>query len=129
MGTTEPNTVKICVKEMNLPITCEEFQEEFTTRTCNYLPSSELMPGVERLVRYLAKNDIPAAIATSSGEESVRLKISRHQNLFKLFTHFVMGSSDPEVKYGKPHPDIFLIAASRFHDSPNPEQVRITGFT
>lgn len=36
-----------------------------------------------------------------------------------------MGSSDPEVQYGKPSPDIFLVCAKRFFENPNPEQVFI----
>lgn len=35
----------------------------------------------------------------------------------------VMGSTDKDVKFGKPHPDIFLVAADRFPDKPNPEKV------
>lgn len=36
-----------------------------------------------------------------------------------------MGSSDPDVKEGKPAPDIFLIAASRFKTPMKPEEVSL----
>lgn len=45
--------------------------------------------------------------------------------MFDLFYHKVMGSTDPEVKRGKPAPDIYLVCASRFPDNPKPEQVNI----
>lgn len=51
------------------------------------------------------------------------LKLTNHKELFSLFHHVVTASSDPEVKKGKPNPDIFLICASRFPDKPKPEKV------
>jgi pseudouridine-5'-monophosphatase len=40
------------------------------------------------------------------------LKISRHRQLFSLFNTIVTGD-DPDVVRGKPHPDIFEVAARR----------------
>lgn len=80
--------------------------------------------GADRLIRHLYMSNVPIALATSSGEESVAVKTKNHQNLFSLFHHKVMGSSDPEVKEGKPAPDIFLIAAKRFKEHVGPEEVR-----
>lgn len=79
--------------------------------------------GAERLIRHLHKTKVPFALATSSSERSVKTKVAGNEELFGLFHHMVMGSTDKEVKFGKPHPDIFLIAAARFPDKPKPEQV------
>jgi pseudouridine 5'-phosphatase len=74
-------------------------------------------------VKHLHANNVPIALATSSSKESVEVKTTHHRELFELFGHKVMGSSDPDVKEGKPAPDIFLVAARRFADSPNPGNV------
>lgn len=75
-------------------------------------------------MRHLHENNVPICLATSSSKESVEVKTTHHRELFSLFHHKVMGSSDPDVKEGKPAPDIFLVAAKRFPETVKPENVR-----
>lgn len=79
--------------------------------------------GAERLLRHLDANKIPFCLATSSSNESAEVKSRHHIKLFSLFNHKVMGSSDPDVKEGKPAPDIFLVAAERFAQIADPSKV------
>ncbi|KAK0180320.1 hypothetical protein PV327_005976 [Microctonus hyperodae] len=81
-----------------------------------------VMPGAERLLRHLHKHNIPIALATSSSKSSYELKTKLVKPMFELFHHQVLGGSDPDVKEGKPAPDIFLVAASRFDDKPDPSK-------
>lgn len=74
-------------------------------------------------MKHLHENNVPIALATSSSKESVEVKTTHHRELFNLFGHKVMGSSDPDVKEGKPAPDIFLVAAKRFEGNPDPANV------
>lgn len=57
------------------------------------------------------------ALATGSATRDYDAKITRHRDLFQLFDHVVTGD-DPDLKNGKPAPDVFLIAASRFKTVP-----------
>lgn len=79
--------------------------------------------GAAKLLQHLKKNNVPIALATSSSQDSSDLKTQKWQHIFDLFDHKVYGGSDPEVLRGKPHPDIFFIAAQRFPDNPEPSKV------
>ncbi|XP_063223519.1 pseudouridine-5'-phosphatase [Bacillus rossius redtenbacheri] len=122
LGTPELDSNNIIINDLGLPITAEEMAEYMREREQVLFPTVNTMPGVERLVRHLAEHNVPIAIATSSSMRATRLKMSRHQELWSLFSHTVAASSDPEVKRGKPAPDIFLVCACRFPDKPRPAQ-------
>ena len=81
-------------------------------------PEVKMMPGAEKLIRHLHANKIPIGVATSSHSGPFDAKTSRHQSVFALFDTIVKGD-DPEVKHGKPAPDIFSICAARLPNPPS----------
>lgn len=93
-----------------------EFLKERERMLDEMFPTSQLLPGVERLLRYLKASGVEIAVATSSTRKGFTLKTSRHGEVFSLFSHIVTGD---EVKHGKPAPDIFLTAAKRFVPAPS----------
>ncbi|XP_018320087.1 probable pseudouridine-5'-phosphatase [Agrilus planipennis] len=122
LGTPEPITAKLVVEELKLPISTDEFLEQYKRGVAEKLKNPPLLPGAEKLIRHFHEHNVPICLATSSSTEACSIKLQNYENLFSLFHHKVMGSSDPEVKRGKPAPDIYLVAASRFPDNPKPEE-------
>ncbi|XP_013186138.1 pseudouridine-5'-phosphatase isoform X1 [Amyelois transitella] len=123
MGSQAHETAKIVVSHLDLPVTPEEFIAQTSKEFEKIFPDTEVLPGARCLIEHLSKHNVPIGLATSSSRESYELKVNkRHKELFSLFPYKTMGSSDSEVKRGKPYPDIFLVAASRFPDKPKPEQ-------
>lgn len=120
MGFKGTEALQTIIDMLQLPITVQAFEDKLAPIYQEIFPKCDLMPGAEKLLQHLKKNNIPIALATSSSQESSDLKTQKWMYLFDLFNHKVYGGSDPEVIQGKPYPDIFLIAAERFPDNPDP---------
>jgi (DL)-glycerol-3-phosphatase len=73
--------------------------------------------GVARLVAHLHAHGVPMAVATSSHRHHFNLKTAHHAAVFSCMDAVVTGD-DPAVARGKPSPDIFLLAATRFRQPP-----------
>ncbi len=74
------------------------------------------MPGAEPLVQQLQAAGVPLAIATSSGRESVEIKLAPHPWLQRIAVR--VHGDDPQIQQGKPAPDLFIEAARRLHVEP-----------
>ena len=73
---------------------------------------TEALPGAKEMTTHFFKLGIPQALATSSSSPMFEAKFEKHKKWFSQFAQIVKGD-DPELKEGKPAPDIFLLAANR----------------
>jgi len=119
LGRRHQENSPIIIAHYGLPYTPDEFTQLYREILVPKLASAAFMPGAERLLKHLAANNVPMALATSSTKEGFKAKTARHKEVFKLFSHIVTGS-DPDVKCGKPAPDIFQLAAARFSPPADP---------
>lgn len=107
----------ILVRELDLPISPEEYLEQREAIMTGLFPAAPAKPGARELVEHLASHEVPRAVATSSTRAHFEVKTSLHQEWFALFDAVVTGD-DPKVARGKPAPDIFLAAAALLGQAP-----------
>lgn len=106
------------VEEYKLPMTVDEYLDITGQLQEERFPHVQPLPGVERLLYHLHKHKVPMAVATSSTRSKFELKTSRIKDLFSLFDYIICGD-DPDIKEGKPAPDIFLAAQKKLGNPPS----------
>ena len=112
------DSARILVDLLQLPITAEEYLIERNKLLYPLYSTAKVLPGTVALIRHLANHHVPQAIASSSSRQHFKMKTVNHQQWLKLLGIFVLGD-DPEIKQGKPAPDIFLLAAKRLRAEPS----------
>jgi HAD superfamily hydrolase (TIGR01509 family) len=116
MGTPAAQSLPIFRDHYELTETIESIGQECKAHFFDALGDEPgpLMPGVGELLHQLRARAIPFCIATSSKPEFVRAVFGPHG--FLDYFHFVLTCDD--VRRGKPHPDVYELAADRFAIDP-----------
>nr|XP_027223975.1 pseudouridine-5'-phosphatase-like isoform X4 [Penaeus vannamei] len=122
MGQKAEVCAKVIIDSLGINLTVEDYLKQVSQIHMEIMPSAKFLPGAEKLVYHLHKHNIPIAIASGGAQDSFELKTTNHKELMSKFSHVVLASTDPEVKNGKPAPDVFLVCANRFPDTPKPEK-------
>ena len=68
-----------------------------------------LRPGVNEILGFFKKNNIPCGVASSSYQQVIQRRLTKAG----VLSHFLHITSGDEVERGKPHPDIYLLALER----------------
>jgi len=117
IGLRAEDSAQVMIDALQLPLTVPQYLEARRPLLVELFPQSEPLPGAVALTMHLHRAGIPQAVATSSDRYHLELKITNHRDWFEIFECLVVGD-DPEIKRGKPAPDIFLVAAKRLHADP-----------
>lgn len=125
MGKSMQESASIFINELDIEMTIDEYCTEVLQHIQTQMPEAQLMPGVEKLIFYLKDKKIPMAIATGSSYDEYIIKTKKHAQLFSCFTNVVCTTDNSEVKRGKPYPDVFLLALSKFQATPNSQNVLV----
>ncbi len=117
IGKKAAESARILVEALQLPITPDDYIRERESMLAGLFPKAEPLPGAQRLTAHLTQAGVPQAVASSSNLREFELKTTQHREWFAKFQCIVLGD-DPEVRRGKPAPDIFLLAAARLGAAP-----------
>lgn len=125
MGMKPDPAIKYVIDTLDLPLSVEEFKAKVMGLLDEIFSKAKLMPGADALVNHMKTHGVPIAICTGSSSKAFKAKTSHLQDFFSLFEVIVIAGDDQEVKYGKPHPDAYLVTLSRFNPPPRAEQVLV----
>jgi beta-phosphoglucomutase-like phosphatase (HAD superfamily) len=78
------------------------------------LAKGELKPGAEHAIAMCVERELPLAVASSSQYRLIDTALDH----FGLRQHFALIHSAEDEEYGKPHPAVFLTAASKLGADP-----------
>ena len=111
MGKTAIEACRLTCNHYNLTETPESLANRRNLALERFWPTIPLMPGADSIVKELIKRNIKISIATASNRSNFEQKSSGHIDFVKQFPVIICGD---EVKHGKPEPDLFLAALSKF---------------
>ncbi len=117
IGRPAYQAAKIIVESLDLPISPKDYLDLRKDVLIEKFNNTQPMPGAKEITSHFFRHDIPQAIATSSSSPIYDAKYNKHKKWFSQFAQIVRGD-DPELKQGKPAPDIFLLAAKRIGVEP-----------
>jgi len=117
MGLRELDAASLLIQETGVDMTADEYLRERNEKQAEKFLFTKPLPGVMRLVKHLKMHNIPMVVATSSHRSNFEIKSRNNQELFRLFGSVICGD-DPNIKNGKPAPDLFLAACERLGNPP-----------
>jgi len=110
IGRSSKNMWQELIERFCLPVTVDQILQQDRNLYHARLKAETALspiPGIPELIETLYREKIKLVLASSSSMQSIQLVLDLFQ-LAGFFEHKVSGA---DLKYSKPHPEIFLVAA------------------
>ncbi len=115
MGLPGDKAFQVMIDRCNLDDSVQQLQSETEALFADLLPREvRTMPGLLELLDRLEQSGIPKAIATSSHRRFARIALGQ----FDLEPRFEFVLTAESVTNGKPHPEVYLLAAEKMKVPP-----------
>ena len=116
MGLPGKKAFQVMIDHYQLQDSTETLEAESAELFADLLPR-EIRPlrGLMKLLDRLERNNIPKAVATSSHQRFANIALGQ----FDLIPRFKFVLTAESVVHGKPHPDVYLLAAKRMELEPS----------
>jgi len=114
-GVKDEDQFKILLGDKLNPSEIEAFITDKWTHLLNIANEVEAVPGAIELIHDLHQRLFPLAVASASISNYVET-ILKHLGVFDCFSAIICGDM---VAHGKPHPEIFLMAAEKLGVQPS----------
>lgn len=115
LGRRALEAAQITVRELELPLTAEQYLAKRDAGLIKKMPSVEILPGIFDTVKHIRAQGVTCAIATSSPKHLLEAKKIGKSDFFSMFDAIVCGD---DVTNGKPDPEVFLKAAKAINADP-----------
>jgi pseudouridine-5'-monophosphatase len=117
MGRDSKQSARITIDEFDLPLSVDQFLNDREVFLRELFQSAPEINGAGQFITDLSETRIPFGLATSSHKHLCDLKLSS-KHWGGLFDQIICGDH-PQLKHGKPEPDIFLLCAEKLGVNPN----------
>ena len=115
MGLPGDQAFQVMIDRCNLEDSVEQLQSETEALFADLLPREiRTMPGLIELLDRLEESGIPKGIATSSHRRFAKIALGQ----FDLEQRFEFVLTAESVTLGKPHPEVYLLAAEKMQLHP-----------
>lgn len=110
LGKTPRQAQEVVIKTHNVKINNDEFTEIKRKRLTQLFPTVKAFPKALEILKFFKAKGLKVAIATSSYRSYLDMKMESNKEMLNYVDAVVCGD-DPNIKNGKPAPDIFIEAA------------------
>jgi pseudouridine-5'-monophosphatase len=109
MGGDARRSAQLAIEHGNLPMSVDEYLTQREAHLLALFADAPEMPDAGEFIAAVSKTTLPIGLATSSHQHLMDIKLSKRS--WRQYFSQIINGDHPDLRRGKPAPDIFLMCA------------------